>query len=109
MNWDCTGALNLENTSADASVMAPPIPMKDWKVLLGLTNTAISVSRGWAAVVNCNFSVSVNRNEVFAAVHTTRIPLLGRLVVKPSPCEASVTRPQVPSESKREKSGTLNI
>ena len=59
--------------------------------------------------MNCNFSISVNRNEVFAAVHTTRIPLLGRLVVKPSPCEASVTGPQVPSESKRKKRGTLNI
>mgnify|MGYP004235978877 CR=1 FL=1 len=59
--------------------------------------------------MNCNFSISVNRNEVFAAVHTTRIPLLGRLVVKPSPCDASVTGAQVPSESKRKKRGTLNI
>ena len=68
MNWDCTGALNLENTSADASVMAPPIPMKDWKVLLGLTNTAISVSNACFAGAKTNTSPSVSRSAVFSAV-----------------------------------------
>jgi hypothetical protein len=72
MNWDCTGGLNFENTSADASVMAPPIPMKDWKVLLGLTNTAISVSNACFDGAKTNASPSVNRSAVFSAVTVNR-------------------------------------
>ena len=62
------GFTNKENTSAEASVIAPPIPKKVWNFLAGFTKMATSVSKVWSADSNSSTPSSDKRLSVFSAV-----------------------------------------